>query len=134
MNVRTWLARLLLTALGCVPGMALADSGFPYDSELIMDVAPMRGSERIPNMDVDSRGMIDLQMWCNRVQGQFVVAAHTVTVLTGAATRQACPPERAQGDELLLSTLSQVTTWRRRGDTLELIGGQRILRFRLPTN
>lgn len=131
MLLRTW---VLLVGLAVVPGAALAETDFPYDSELIMDVAPMRGSERIPNMDVDSRGMLDLQMWCNRVQGQFVVAAHTVTVLTRAVSQQACPPERAQGDEQLLTALSQVTTWRRRGDTFELIGGPRILRFRLPTN
>ena len=61
-------------------------------------------------------------MWCNRIEGQFVVAADTVTVLTGQATQRQCPPERAAGDEQLLAALAQVTNWRRRGDTLELIG------------
>jgi heat shock protein HslJ len=113
--------------------MAPAQSQFPFDSELIMDVAPMRGSKRIPNMDVDAKGLIALEMWCNRIEGQFVVAADTVTVLTGQPTQRQCPPERAQGDEQLLAALAQVTNWRRRGDTLELIG-PRTLRFRLPTN
>ena len=129
-----WLGRVAVLAVALVPGTALAESRFPYDSELVMDVEPMRGSKRIPNMDVDSKGMIALEMWCNRVEGQMVVAADTVTVLTGPATRRPCAPDRAQGDDQLLSALSQVTTWRRRGDTLELIGGPRVLRFRLPTN
>ena len=67
-------------------------------------------------------------------EGQFVVASDTITVLTGQATQRQCPPERAQGDEQLLTALSQVTNWRRRGDTLELIGGPRTLRFKVPTN
>ena len=124
---------LALCAVACWSGAASAQSEFPFDSELILDVAPMRGSKRIPNMDVDAKGLIAMEMWCNRIEGQFVVAADTVTVLTGQATQRACPPERAQGDEQLLSALSQVTNWRRRGDTLELIG-PRTLRFRLPTN
>ena len=129
-----WLLRLAIFALACAPGGALAQSQFPYDSELILDTAPMRGSKRIPNMDVDPKGAIALEMWCNRVEGQFVVAADTVTVLTGQATQRQCPAERAQGDERLLAALSQVTTWRRRGDTLELIGGPQTLKFKLPTN
>ncbi len=94
----------------------------------------MRGSKRIPNMDVAANGAIALEMWCNRVEGQFVVAADTVTVLTGQATQRPCPPERAQGDEQLLAALGQVTNWRRHGDTLELIGPPRTLRFKVPTN
>ncbi len=134
MTFLAWPLRLALCALMGAPGAVLAQSQFPYDSELILDVAPMRGSKRIPNMDVDPKGGIALEMWCNRVEGQFVVAADTITVLTGQATQRACPPERAQGDEQLLAALSQVTTWRRRGDTLELIGGPRTLKFKVPTN
>jgi len=128
-----WSLRLALCAAACWSGTAAAQNGFPFDSELILDTAPMRGSKRIPNMDVAANGAIALEMWCNRIEGQFVVAADTVTVLTGQATQRACPPERAQGDEQLLTALAQVTNWRRRGDTLELIG-PRTLRFRLPTN
>ena len=84
-------------------------------------------------MDVAPNGAIAMEMWCNRIEGQFVVAGDTVTVLTGQPTQRQCPPERAQGDEQLLAALSQVTNWRRRGDTLELIGPQ-TLRFKVPTN
>ena len=63
-----------------------------------------------------------------------MVAADTLTVLTGQATQRQCPPEQAQGDEQLLAALTQVTSWRRRGDTLELIGPPRALRFKVPSN
>jgi heat shock protein HslJ len=123
---------LIAALLSAIPATA-DDRAFPYDSELIMDVAPMRGSKRIPNMDVAANGAIAMEMWCNRIEGQFVVAADTVTVLTGQATQRDCPPDRVQGDERLLAALTEVTNWRRRGDLLELIGPQ-TLRFRVPTN
>ncbi len=110
-----------------------AENRFPFDSELILDVAPMRGSKRIPNMDVAANGAIALEMWCNRIEGQVVVAADTVTVLTGQATERACSPEQLRRDAELLGALSTVTNWRREGSVLSLIGPQ-TLRFRLPTN
>ena len=124
---------LMVCGVACTLGAAAAQSEFPFDSELILDVAPMRGSKRIPNMDIAPNGAIAMEMWCNRIEGQFVVAGDTVTVLTGQPTQRQCSPERAQGDEQLLAALSQVTNWRRRGDTLELIGPQ-TLRFKVPTN
>ena len=129
-----WRLGLALCVLTGLPGAAAAQDQFPFESELILDVAPMRGSKKIPNMDVDAKGGIAMEMWCNRVEGQFVVAADTVTVLTGQATQRQCPPERAAGDEQLLAALGQVTNWRRRGDTLELTGGPRPLKFKVPTN
>jgi len=132
MKSLTWLACLMVCVL--IGGAASAQTQFPFDSELILDTAPMRGSKRIPNMDVDAKGLIALEMWCNRIEGQFVVAADTVTVLTGAPTQRQCPPERLQGDERLLAALAQVTNWRRRGDTLELIGGPQPLKFKVPSN
>src|SRR5262245_32777939 len=98
MTAVTWRLWLALCLLAGTPQAVPAQSQFPYDSELILDVAPMRGSKRIPNMDVDAKGLIALEMWCNRIEGQFVVAADTVTVLTGAPTQRECPPERLQGD------------------------------------
>ena len=132
-----WLRRgvIAVCIAGSFAGAAPAqESGFPFDSELVLDTAPMRGSRKIPNMDVAADGAIAMEMWCNRVEGQFVVAADTVTVLTGQQTQRQCPPERLAGDEQLLAALAQVTGWRRHGDTLELLGGQRPLKFRVPTN
>jgi heat shock protein HslJ len=126
--------RLMACMLACgVAANSHAQQGFPFDSELLLDVAPMPGSKRIPNMDVAANGTIALEMWCNRVEGQLIVAGNTVTVLTSQPTSRQCPPERARGDEELLSALTEVTNWRRQGSTVLLIG-PRTLRFRLPTN
>ena len=108
-------------------------SEFPFDGELILDVDPMPGSKRVPYMDIAPTGAIALQMWCNRVSGQVVVAGDTITVITGTPSELECPPERAQGDADLLAALGQVTNWRREGDYVTLIG-PKPLRFRLPTN
>jgi len=131
MRCLRWMLGVLL--LGAAnPGFA-DQAGFPFDRELILDTNPLPGSKRVPNMDVAANGAIALEMWCNRIDGQLVVAADTITVLTGQATDRRCPPERARRDADLLSALTEVTKWRRQGDIVLLIG-PRTLRFRLPTN
>lgn len=109
------------------------DNSFPLDSELILDVAPMHGSKRIPNMDVAANGTIALEMWCNRAEGQIVVAGNTIAVNFTSGTPRDCPPERVAADRELLTALTEVTSWRRNGETLDLIG-PRTLRFRIPSN
>jgi hypothetical protein len=44
-----------------------------------------------------------------------------------------CPPERIERDAGMLSALTQITTWRREGDSVVLIGPQ-VLRYRMSTN
>ena len=137
---RRWWLRMAVCVLICpAAGTSLVDpsladqSSFPFGSELLLDADPMPGSKRVPNMDVAANGAIALEMWCNRIEGQLVVAADTITVLTGRATARHCAPERLRGDADLLSALAEVTNWRRQGDIVELTGS-RTLRFRLPTN
>ena len=132
---RGWGLRLVLVGvMSGMAGLSLADqSGFPFNSELLLDARPMPGSKRVPSMDVAANGAIALEMWCNRVEGQLVVAADTITVLTGPATDRSCRAERMQGDAELLSALTEVTKWHRQGDIVVLIGPHP-LRFRLPTN
>jgi heat shock protein HslJ len=131
---RRWLGVVLWACMIGAPQAGLADqNNFPFGRELLLDASPMRGSKRIPNMDVAANGAIALEMWCNRVEGQLVVAADTITVLTGQATNRQCSPERLRGDEELLVALHDVTKWRRQGDVVVLIGLQ-TLRFGLPTN
>jgi len=106
---------------------------FPFESELLLDARPLPGSKRIPNMDVAANGTMALEMWCNRVEGQVVVAGNTITVITGQPTERPCSPERARGDAELLDALNSVTNWRRQGDSVVLVG-PKTLRVRAPTN
>jgi heat shock protein HslJ len=125
---------VVFLALIAASGAALAQNNeFPFDSELILDVYPMRGSKRIPNMDIERGGKIAVEMWCNRVEGQVVVADDTITVMTGPPTERSCSLERTEADAEFLAALSEVTNWRRAGDFVSLIG-PKMLRFRVPTN
>jgi heat shock protein HslJ len=112
---------------------AVAAEPFPFDEELLLDARPMRGSKRVPMLNIRPDGGVVIDLWCNSVEGQLVVAADTITVLTGAKTDHSCSPERERGDQEMLSALEQVTTWRREGDTVVLIGPRR-LRFHRATN
>jgi heat shock protein HslJ len=110
-----------------------AQSEFPFGHELMLDVKPMKGSKRVPMLDIDDRGIAEIDLWCNSVKGQLVVAGDTITIITGDKTARTCPPERAQADDEVLGALNAVTNWRREGDVLVLIGA-RTMRFRLQTN
>jgi len=105
----------------------------PFEGELLLDARPMPGSKRIPNMDVAADGTIALEMWCNRVEGQVVVAGVTITVITGQPTDRGCSPERARADADLIEALNSVTNWRRQGDSVLLVG-PKTLRFKVPSN
>lgn len=113
--------------------LATAAERFPFNQELLLDIKPMRGSKRVPMLDIKPDGAVLIDLWCNSVQGQLVVAANTVTVLTGPKTNRSCSPEREQGDAEMLSLLEQVTTWRREGDDVVLVG-PKSLRFHRATN
>ena len=121
-----------MTAVITAPSLAQSNE-FPFEGELILDVRAMPGSKRIPNMDVSANGTIALEMWCNRVEGQVVVAGDTITVITGQPTDRGCAPDRARADADLLEALNSVTNWRRQGDSVMLIG-PKTLRFKVPTN
>jgi len=130
-----FLLRMALAAsISGLAGVGLAtESEFPFDGELRLDADPMPGSKRVPSMDIAANGAIVLEMWCNRVEGQVIVAADTITVLTGQPTDRPCSPAQAAADTDLLAALAEVTNWHRQDDTVLLTGG-RTLRFRVPTN
>ena len=132
---RALCAALVVCATGCVLSgrLAAAAETFPFDQELLMEARPMPGSKRVPMLDIRPDGAVLIDLWCNSVQGQLVVAANTVTVLTGSNTDRSCSPERLRRDDEMLAALEQVTTWRREGDAVVLIGPQS-LRFYRATN
>jgi heat shock protein HslJ len=119
--------------LGGVSAGQAADHGFPYDSTLLLEAKPMKGSKRLPILQIESRGDAAIDLWCNRVQAQLVVVDNTITVILGAATEKQCDSDRMQADEDLKDALQQVANWRRDGDLLVLLG-DRSLRFHLSSN
>jgi heat shock protein HslJ len=132
---RRMLGLLVLCALGLStvrPALA-QQAGFPLDSELFLDARPLPGTKRIPNMDIAGDGTFMLEMWCNRVEGQMVVAGDTITVMPGQPTDRPCTPEQSGRDADLLAALNAVTNWRLSGDDLLLVGPT-TLRFKPATH
>jgi len=133
MFARQWYAALAAVMMISQAAIEVHAQEVPFEGELLLDARPMPGSKRIPNMDVAANGTIALEMWCNRVEGQVVVAGDTLTVITGQPTDRGCSPDRARADADLIEALNAVTNWSRQGDTVLLIG-PKTLRFKVPTN
>ena len=117
---------------GASPAPA-ADRAFPYDSVFLLDAKPMKGSKRVPVLQIESRGEASLNLWCNTVPAQMVVADSTITVILGSPTEKQCEADRMQADQDLMDALQQVTTWHRQDDLL-VLQGDRSLRFRMSSN
>lgn len=122
-----------LAVLACVAGRARADDGFPFGMEMTLDAARQPGSKRVPDLDIGDHGEVILELWCKGGKGQFSVAGNTIIFVQGQLENRDCPPARAQADDDLLAALSEVSTWKRQGDSIFFIG-PRTLRFRLNTN
>jgi META domain-containing protein len=130
---RAGAASLLVIATALPPGPALADDGFPFGTEMQLDVNRMPGSKRIPNLDIGDAGEVALELWCKGGKGQFSVAGNTVIFVMGAMENRSCPPDRAQADDELIAALSEIVSWKRQDD-LVLFVGAKTLRFRINTN
>ena len=113
--------------------LAQADDGFPFGTEMTLDVGRQPGSKRIPNIEIGDAGEVVLELWCKGGKGQFSVAGNTVIFVAGAMENRSCAPDRAQADDDLIAALTDVATWKRQGDFVSFIG-PRTLRFRLNTN
>jgi len=124
---------LVMAAVVLNVAPAFADDGFPFGSEMTLDVDRQPGSKRIPNMEIGDSGEVTLELWCKGGKGQFSVAGNTVIFVAGPLEDRACPPARAQADDDLVAALSEAATWMRQGDFVTFTG-TRTLRFRLNTN
>jgi heat shock protein HslJ len=126
------LAALAASAFG-PPARAQAEA-FPFGRELLLDVAPLRGSKKVPILDIGDGGSAEIELWCNAVKAQLIVAGDTITIITGEASARQCAPDRARADEDLLAALNEITSWRMERSGLVLTGGSHTLRFRTQTN
>jgi heat shock protein HslJ len=115
------------------PAKAQAEA-FPFGRELLLDVAPLRGSKKVPILDIGDGGSAEIELWCNAIKAQLIVAGDTITIITGEASARQCPPDRARADEDLLAAFNEITNWKMERSALVLTGGSRTLRFRTQTN
>jgi len=129
---RAGFAALLLVA---APNFALAqaDTGFPFGTEMQLDVNRQAGSKRIPNIEIGDAGEVVLELWCKGGKGQFSVAGNTVIFVAGEMENRNCAPDKAQADDDLIAALTDAATWKRQGDFVSFVGSK-TLRFRINTN
>ena len=132
-STRTAAWMLVLATAALDAGPARANDGFPFGLEMTLDVAPQRGSKRLPTLDIGDAGEVIVELWCKGGKGQFSVAGNTVIFVAGPLQDRSCPPARAQADDELVAALSEAATWRRQGDLVSFVG-TRTLRFRLNTH
>ena len=127
---------ILLGAAGLRLGMA-ADR-FPFDQELLLETAPIPPSQRVPVLAVEGDGSATIFLWCQTVSGRVQVSGTALRIDAGPVPEGMprymspgqCTPARMQADHAVLAQLTQVTGWRRSGETITLSGPQ-TLRFRV---
>jgi hypothetical protein len=131
-------AVLLAASLALSAGAGVAADDFPFDHDLLLDVAPMRPAKRVPILNVARDGAATIDLWCKTARGFVQVTDNTIRIEPGPlpealpqyVSADQCTPERMQADYDVLATLNQVTGWQRRGNTVILDGPVR-LRFLL---
>jgi len=124
---------MALLTVAVTAGPSRADDGFPFGTEMTLDVGRQPGSKRIPNLEIGDDGEVVLELWCKGGKGQFSVAGNTVIFVAGAMENRNCAPDRAQADDDLIAALTDVATWKRQGDFVSFVGAK-TLRFRINTN
>jgi heat shock protein HslJ len=124
---------VLAAALAFGAAAAQAQSGFPYDRDLVFEGRPMPGSKRVPILTFSEDGKMQIDLWCKRGQGQASVANGALTITIGTMNDEPCSPERTQADEEMLAALGAATGIALDGDIVTLTG-PKPLRFRAATN
>jgi hypothetical protein len=122
----------LMLSISLLPAMA-SERAFPFDRELMLDVAPMPGSKRVPIIEIDQNGAASIDLWCASLRGQATVGDDSISIVPGPLQSAQCAPDRRSVDENLLAALVQATNWKRNGNMIEFRGAT-TLRFRLMTN
>ena len=133
MIIRCCRVLLVLLCLSLSPPLAAAGDSFPFGTTLMLDAAPMRGSKRVPMLEIAENGTASIDLWCASARAQAVVADSAISISPGDLQNTQCEPDRQTRDAELLAALAQVTNWRRHGEAVELLGVTP-LRFRLITN
>jgi len=134
MIIRCCRALLVLLCLSLSLPLAAAGDPFPFGATLMLDAAPIRGSKRIPMLEIAEDGAVSIDLWCATARAKAVVSEDSITIALWDSQVAQCEPERQAGDAELLAALAQVTNWRRKGEVVELLGGATPLRFRQMTN
>lgn len=136
-RVRSMRAAFAVLLLLSASAVAFAAVEFPYDRELILDVARMGRVKRVPMLIVSSNGVATIKLWCKDVAAQVQISGPAIKIeprplpeaLPIYMSDGQCSPERMQADVDMLGTLTQVSTWQSQGGGVVLAGAA-TLKFR----
>lgn len=123
----------LLSLSGAALQAAASGPGFPFDHELRFDGNPVRGSKRVPGLQITASGAAEIDLWCASGKGHAIIIADQITIVPISMQDNQCPADRLRMDEDLLSTLTAVTHWRWEGQLL-VLDGPKPLRFHPASN
>jgi heat shock protein HslJ len=109
---------------------ASAAGGFPFDQDLMLDAAPMRPLKRVPVLNVGADGSATIFLWCQTVRGRVQLSDSAIRIEPGPLPdglppylrEGQCTADRMQADLATLAALTQVTSWRRQGQAVVLLG------------
>lgn len=129
--------RVFATVLLLLAFPALATETFPYDRQLLLDVAPMGKVRRTPSMTIESDGSARLELWCRTASAQVTTNGDQIRIVPAPLpdglpqymSDGQCAPERMDADLDFLNALAQVTAWRRAGGGIVTLEGPMALRF-----
>jgi hypothetical protein len=127
----------LAAGLFAAGGVGRAAEPFPFDRELLLDVAPMLPAKRVPILLVEQNGAATIDLWCKTVHVRVQFTGNAIHIESGPLPEALpqylspgqCTRERLQADADMLAQLSQMSEWRRRGGAILLVGPQ-TLKFR----
>jgi heat shock protein HslJ len=128
---------VLAAGLFAAVGAGRAAEPFPFDQELLLDARPMPPVKRVPVLMVAPNGAATIDLWCKTVKGRVELSNDEIRIepdplpddLPRYMSAGQCTPERMQADADTLAVLAQVTSWRRQGGAIVLVGPQP-LKFR----
>lgn len=130
-------ALALAVALAAASVPVAGDTRFPFDRELLMETPPMPPGKRMPAIKVSPNGSAVIDLWCRSVRAAVAIGEGTVAIqseplpetLPTMLSRGQCTDARIAADERVLVALTQMTGWRRQGETVILTGAT-TMRFR----
>lgn len=136
--MRAALGALLLLV---VPAAGQQNVVFPYDQELLLEVAPMGSVKRVPILTVDPNGSAAIDLWCKTVAARVAISGTAIRIeaeplpegLPAMMSAGQCTPERMQADADLLAALTQVESWRLQ-DQMIVLNGPTPLKFRASSH
>ncbi len=130
-----WCRTMLVVAAASLAGasVAAAQKAFPYGAELRLEAKPLKGSKRLPWLQFDPDGSVEIDLWCVTGRGRAVVEGTAISIVPTSMRDNQCPQDRLELDKDFLTQLTQVTGWRWEGFILVLVGPQP-LRWRPASN